>query len=1047
MAALALAAAGAGIGSMIGGTFLGMSATSLGWSLGSMAGNLLFAPKGQDIRQEGPRLGDLKVISSTYGNGIPRLYGAMRVSGNVIWSADVVETRHESTSGGGDKGGGGGSVTTVTYTYSQSLAVALCEGEITGIRKIWANGKLIYNLGASADLTSVIASSAAAAGITVYTGSETQTADATIEADVGAGQAPAYRGTAYVVFADLQLADFGNRTPNLEFEVLRAGTISATTLTQSATTPATPTAWAHGTGLTGQLSAPNGGTNNVVTRRRYNYAGALLETKVSQFANVGATTRFAQAISNGGAIYWIMRGFTGSACSILNQDGAMVGDFLPSDYGFGGGLPTASYYSVPSGLVYVAISPGVLIVRASDGELISAVPGAACPAAVDESGYLYSFNTTTGVILKMDSSLNVLATYTMINNSGMASTSLLARDGNDWYFGNTTSFLTPAAWKITTTTTTIDAATRSSGSAPGGATDTFTYLGGGAVMMTSGAKVVAFGIISTTEPTLASIVTDICTRTGLVAGDLDVTGLTANVHGYVTQRSTARSQLQPLMQAFYFDAVESNGKIKFVTRGGASAVTIPEDDLAAHEFGSAPPDPLNRRRAQDMELPLEVDVQYMDTGAAYQIGAQTSKRQVTNSENKLSHNLAIAMTATKAKEVADVAMYDAWTGRTTLDFATGWKYSYLEPTDVVTLTADGRSYVVRLTDENASGGLYQRSAVLEDASAYTQTATAAEITAASEGVAGIVQTNLQLLDIPLLRDQDDGVGFYAAAAGYGTGWLGAQLYKSTDDGASWAAYGSGFLNESAIGWANTALGDFTQNIFDETSSVSVVMASGELASDTEINVLNGANVALLGDEIIQFRDATLTAADTYTLTGLLRGRRGTEWARGAHSIGDRFVLLSATTTYLLAGPSAEYDIERLYRAATFGGFVDAGAEVPFTNTAVALIPYAPVQLGGGRNAAGDLTLNWIRRTRISGAWNSYADVPLGEASEAYEVEIYSSSTYATLKRTITGISAQTTSYTAADQTTDFGSPQATVYFIVYQVSATVGRGYEARGVV
>jgi len=1046
MAALALAAAGAGVGSMIGGTFLGMSATSLGWSLGSMAGNLLFAPKGQDIRQEGPRLGDLKVISSTYGNGIPRLYGAMRVSGNVIWSADVVETRHESTSGGGGKGGGGGSVTTVTYTYSQSLAVALCEGEITGVRKIWANGKLIYNLGAAADLTSVIASSAAAAGITVYTGSETQTADATIEAGVGAGQAPAYRGTAYVVFTTLQLADFGNRMPNLEFEVLRAGTISASTGTQSATTGGTPTAWAHGTGLTGQLSAPNGGTNNVVTRRRYNYAGALLETKVSQFAAVSGTVRFAQAITNGGAIYWLMRGYTGSACSILNQDGAMVGDFLPSDYGFDGSLPSASYYSVPSGLVYVAISPGVLIVRASDGELISAVPGAVCPAAVDESGYLYSFNTTTGVILKMDSSLNVLATYTMINNSALAYTRLCGRDGNDWYFGNTYYTGTPYAWKITTTSTTIDTAARLSAQMNGSA-DTFAYLGGGAVMTASGAQVATFGIISTTAPTLASIVTDICTRTGLVAGDLDVTGLSASVHGYVTQRSTARSQLQPLMQAFYFDAVESNGKIKFVTRGGASAVTISEDDLAAHEFGSATPDPLNRRRAQDMELPLEVDVQYMDTGAAYQIGAQTSRRQVTHSENKVSHNLAIAMTATKAKEVADVAMYDAWTGRTTLDFVTGWKYSYLEPTDVITLTVDSRSYVVRLTDENASGGLYQRGAVLEDASAYTQTATAAEITVASEGVAGIVQTNLQLLDIPLLRDQDDGAGFYAAAAGYGTGWLGAQLYKSTDDGASWAAYGTGFLNESAIGWANTALGDFTQNIFDESGSVSVVLASGELASDTEINVLNGANVALLGSEIIQFRDATLTATDTYTLTGLLRGRRGTEWARSTHSIGDRFVLLSATATYLLAGPSAEYDVERLYRAATFGGFVDSGAEVPFTNTAVALIPYAPAQLGGGRNAAGDLTLNWVRRTRISGAWNSYADVPLGEDSEAYEVEIYSSNTYATLKRTITGISAQTTSYTAADQTTDFGSAQATVYFIVYQVSATVGRGYEARGVI
>ena len=87
------------------------------------------------------------------------------------------------------------------------------------------------------------------------------------------------------------------------------------------------------------------------------------------------------------------------------------------------------------------------------------------------------------------------------------------------------------------------------------------------------------------------------------------------------------------------------------------------------------------------------------------------------------------------------------------------------------------------------------------------------------------------------------------------------------------------------------------------------------------------------------------------------------------------------------------------------------------------------------------------RPRIAGGWLNNADSVLGEASEAYEVEIYSSNTYVTVKRTITGLSSPTTTYTAAQQTTDFGSTQATIYFIVYQISATVGRGYEARGVV
>ena len=37
---------------------------------------------------------------------------------------------------------------------------------------------------------------------------------------LGVDNTPAYRGVAYIVFDDLQLEKYGNRTPNLEFEVV-----------------------------------------------------------------------------------------------------------------------------------------------------------------------------------------------------------------------------------------------------------------------------------------------------------------------------------------------------------------------------------------------------------------------------------------------------------------------------------------------------------------------------------------------------------------------------------------------------------------------------------------------------------------------------------------------------------------------------------------------------------------------------------------------------------------------------------------------------------
>ena len=136
---------------------------------------------------------------------IPRLYGRMRMGGNIIWATDFREETKTTTQGGG-KGGGGGKVKTTEYLYYASFAVALCEGPITGIGRIWADGKPM-------DLS----------GVTWrwYPGDEAQTADPFIAAKMGAASTPAYRGTAYVVFEELALSTYGNRLPQLSFEVFR----------------------------------------------------------------------------------------------------------------------------------------------------------------------------------------------------------------------------------------------------------------------------------------------------------------------------------------------------------------------------------------------------------------------------------------------------------------------------------------------------------------------------------------------------------------------------------------------------------------------------------------------------------------------------------------------------------------------------------------------------------------------------------------------------------------------------------------------------------
>lgn len=182
------------VGTMIGGPFGG----AIGAILGQQVDQRLFAP-----RRVGPRLGELGVQTSSYGQPIPRLFGCLRVAGTVIWATDLREERHRS-------GGGKGKPKTTTYSYSASFAVALSARPIRGVRRIWADGKLLR--GAAGDWKSET-------GYRLYKGGEDQPADPLIAAAQGIIQAPAHRGLAYAVFQDFQLADYGNRIPSLTFEV------------------------------------------------------------------------------------------------------------------------------------------------------------------------------------------------------------------------------------------------------------------------------------------------------------------------------------------------------------------------------------------------------------------------------------------------------------------------------------------------------------------------------------------------------------------------------------------------------------------------------------------------------------------------------------------------------------------------------------------------------------------------------------------------------------------------------------------------------------
>lgn len=225
MARLAVGVAGGIIGSAVG-------LPGVGFALGNMLGGVLFPGDGPpDQVREGQRIQDSKIQNSAYGVAKPVIYGTIRVSGNIIWAGELVEVVNETSESVGGKGGGSSKITNRNYLYYRSFAIAICQGEISSIRKVWANGKVVYDFDtvtsqAAADGITFkeeldkFAMAGGAASFSVYYGTETQAPDSIIEGIEGAGNTPAYRGLAYVVFEQLELTEYGNTIPSITFEVV-----------------------------------------------------------------------------------------------------------------------------------------------------------------------------------------------------------------------------------------------------------------------------------------------------------------------------------------------------------------------------------------------------------------------------------------------------------------------------------------------------------------------------------------------------------------------------------------------------------------------------------------------------------------------------------------------------------------------------------------------------------------------------------------------------------------------------------------------------------
>ncbi len=810
MAQVVMGAIGAGIGSMFGNP-------QLGFSFGVMLAGEVFP--GKQSRGKGT---DLRGTDSIYGVMIPQVWGRDRVGGQILWQTPLAE--HTRNQGG--KGILAPGVPTTYYTAD--VAVGVCQGPISAIRRIWAEDVLIYD--ASATPTSKYT-------LRLYTGDETQAVDTLIASVQGAGQWTAYRGLCYFVIEGLNLEPWGNRLPAFSAEIDTTPTYPAL---MSSRTPLEAyyrfeSSGADSSGLGRNLT---GGSPTYVAGK-YNqgvYTGASsMAAVVGQVAGLQPaelTLSFWLRWSGASATStdeWLFENpVTGERAWQIYVD--WLSQQLKLNTKSTASETTLNVISFPRTTTWTNVVATFKAGGYADGHSRLYVNG----LLVDEQpgNPIVSLAITANAANQIRFSGGSI-TETYWDEAAVYSRAWTAEE---------------VAQAYTLQGTTVGAILA----------DVFRQVG----LQTS-----QYDVTRATDPVDGYHVAERRPAAEQIKPLLEVfaTDLAeADYQLYAVRRG--ETEVLTLAAADLGARTDGGEPVSALERRREQDLELPQR-LELNYFSSA-------RQFQS------------STQAAIR---STKGLTVTQ---KVTVDTALVLTDDRAAHAAHRLLWTRWLERTGYRFSLGPKHLKLAPGSCVNLPVHGASVRVRiLRMEIGQFAELRFEAVKDDRRVIDQVATGAAAAVTAPTLSQNVPTTFTAWSTPQVRDEDGwDPGFYVAGTG-ATGWTVGTVYYSPDGGTDWLEGGL-VQERAVFGTTTTALDDGTSTtVVDTTSDVDVTLSvAGTLATTSQAEVDAGENAALVGGEILGFATATVLGTLQYRLTTMRRGRRST--AMTGHGSTERFVLLT-----------------------------------------------------------------------------------------------------------------------------------------------------------
>lgn len=412
---------------------------------------------------------------------------------------------------------------------------------------------------------------------------------------------------------------------------------------------------------------------------------------------------------------------------------------------------------------------------------------------------------------------------------------------------------------------------------------------------------------------VGSIVRELCERAGVPYDAIDATLLEGTVDGFYATggSSSAAGSIEALAGVYQFDASNYDGALHFIPRGGTSIASITDDDLV--DDGSSVE---IMTRADPINIPRVMQLKYFDTN-----GGLTPDQQVSDRSNDYrataedQRQTVVVMTANTAMQAITVQhKVEIEDQRGEREFILPINWLFLTVSDVVMF----RGERMRITTVNIDDHVQKYVARFDRLSAYTSSSEALAIIPPSTPIDTVPSdTVLHVIDCPILSDDQDSTALYLAVSGESTAWKGAIVQASRDGGETWQSVGA-IKTSAVMGTTISELPVGSVPYPDKRNYVDVELLRDDmtLITATLPEMMSRANLAIIGDEIINFSTVEQLTATTWRLSGFLRGRKHTDCV--LHSIGERFVLLN--NAMLIYRQVELYDLGReiLFRATSIG---------------------------------------------------------------------------------------------------------------------------------